>query len=88
MQKWKSVAAGTWKPEKSRLSEDEMYQIVAHLCRFLLREVISSTSRFHEPESDLGQNHRALCLWGGSRQHYELQPPKDPKHDTYDVLFF
>ena len=88
MKKWKSIAAGTWKPEKSRLSEDAMYQIVGHLCRFLLREVISPTGRFHEPESDLGQNHKTLCLWGGSRQPYEPEPPKDPKHDMYDVFFF
>ena len=74
MKKWKSIAAGTWKPDKKGLSEDEMYQIVGHLCRFLLREVISPTGRFHEPKSDLGENHRALCLWGGSRQSYEPQP--------------
>ena len=80
--------SGNMETRKSRLSEDAMYQIVGHLCRFLLREVISPTGRFHEPESDLGQNHKTLCLWGGSRQPYEPEPPKDPKYDMYDVFFF
>ena len=86
--KWKSMRAGTWKPETSRLSQDCMYQIVAHLCRFMLREVISPDGRFHEPNSELGANHVDLCRWGGSRRPYEPNPPKDPKDDKYDVMFF
>ena len=59
--------------ERTQLSTNNMYQIVVHLCRFLLREVISPRGRFFDEDGDLGKNHRALCQRGGSRRPYELE---------------
>ena len=61
-----------------------MYQIVAHLCRFLLREVISPSGQFFDKDGDLAMNHRTLCQWGGSRRPYE---PDEGHKQSYDFDF-
>ena len=62
-----------------------MYQIVAHLCHFLLREVISPRVQFFDEDGDLEKNHRALCEWGGSRRPYE--PEREQQREDYDLDF-
>ena len=57
----------TSKQGKTHLTTNHMYQIMTHLCRFHLREVISLSGRFFYQDDDLGKNYRALCEWGSSK---------------------
>ena len=62
-----------------------MYQIMAHLCRFLLGEIISPRAPFFYEDDELGKSHRALCQWGGSRRPYE--PQIERQREDYDLDF-
>ena len=56
---------------------------MAHLRRFILREVISPSGQFFDEDGELAMNHRTLCQWGGSRRPYELEGQKQ----SYDIDF-
>ena len=77
----------TSKEGKTHLSINHMYQIVAHLCHFLLREVISPSGRFFDGDSELGMKHRTLCKWGGSKRPYEPERERERERarENYDI---
>ena len=66
---------------RKHLSTNDMYYIVARMCRFLLREVISPRGRFFDEQSEVAKEHRALFEWCGSKRPYE----PDVVEDSYSV---
>ena len=62
-----------------------MYQIMAYLCCFLLREVISPRGQFFNEDGAIEKNHRALCECDGSIRPYE--PQREKQREDYDLDF-
>ena len=86
--KFEAIRKGlpTYPPDSpARLSTNHMYQMVAHMCRFAIRQVISPRGMFFDAEADLGKNHRRLCEWGGSKRPYEPEPSQQQQDYVFDV---
>lgn len=61
---WQLQQRASIEADKSRLSDRQMYDIVARMCRFVLHEVVNEKGRCFVPTSEVAQ-HLSLCNWDG-----------------------
>ena len=62
---------------RSAIPEDDLYQLVAKLCRFILRQIIHTEGHFLNHDGALYKDHTRLCRWAGSTRPYELAQSSD-----------
>ena len=85
MKKNDEIRKGMIPQEHVHLSTNNMYLVVASLCRFLLREVISPERKCFSSNGLLATKHRSLYKWAGSKTPHEPNKPK--KDDDYALGF-
>ena len=79
------IRKGIIPKKRVHLSTNSMYLVVASLCHFILREVISPEGKCFDSNGLLATKHRSLCEWASSRAPYE--PNVLEKDDDYALGF-